>query len=124
MVYDIRNGEPVLITQLGKMPKYTVNIAPSGQYDKWNGSAWVKDENAEKTALLEKEIAKRNHLIDMAFTMIREWHSELLLGSISYEDKSKLQIWLAYIRSLKAVDLTKSPDIAWPAMPDKSKVLD
>nr|WP_256381648.1 tail fiber assembly protein [Candidatus Sodalis sp. SoCistrobi] len=115
----MRNGSPVLITQLCTTPKHTVNIAPSGQYDKWNGSAWVKDENAEKIAHLEKAITKRDYLIDMACTMIREWHSELLLGSISDEDKNKLQIWIDYIKALKSMDLTSDSCVIWPMLPDE-----
>lgn len=47
-----------------------------------------------------------------------------MLGAITDEDKASLTAWMAYIRELKALDLTGMTDeesyngIAWPDKPE------
>lgn len=113
-VYNINTGQATIITAPGPLPADVVTVAPSGPYDKWNGSEWVKDEDAERLAQQAEAAAKQKQLVDSAREYIGEWQSELMLGSISDENKVKLQQWLDYIQALKVVDLA-SPE--WPAPP-------
>ncbi|MEN3259799.1 tail fiber assembly protein [Sodalis endosymbiont of Spalangia cameroni] len=117
-VYDVKNGAPILITKPGPLPEDTVSSAPVGPYDKWNGSKWIKDETTEKAAHIEEATKKRNRLIDMVCITIREWQSELLLGSLSDADKMSLKIWIDYLKAVKAINLTKAPNVIWPDIPD------
>ncbi|WP_337025174.1 tail fiber assembly protein [Pantoea anthophila] len=77
--------------------------------------------DAELTAKAE-EI--RGELINSARSVINEWQTELALGTISADDKSRLIEWLAYIKSIKAADLTIISDeadlksFAWPVAPE------
>ncbi|EOS93070.1 tail assembly chaperone [Erwinia tracheiphila] len=113
-VYDITSGASTVIDLLGPLPESVVTTAPSGQYEKWDGKAWVKDEEAEKNALLAEATAKQNQLITEARQVIGEWQTALMLGSLSDANKTKLQTWLDYIEALKNVDLSK-PE--WPEKP-------
>ncbi|HDV8499862.1 TPA: tail fiber assembly protein [Enterobacter bugandensis] len=113
-VYDSTSGVSTVIDALGPLPENVVTTAPSGQYEKWDGKAWVKDEEAEKNALLAEATAKQNQLITEARLVIGEWQSALILGSLSDANKEKLQTWLDYIEALKTLDLIKP---AWPEKP-------
>lgn len=116
MLTEDHHGETVysINTAPGPLPAETVAVASSGLFDTWNGSQWVKDETAERNARLTEATARQKQLIDSARLFISEWQSELMLGSISDENKAQLQKWLDCIRALKAVDLT-SPE--WPVSP-------
>ncbi|HDS7683621.1 TPA: tail fiber assembly protein [Enterobacter kobei] len=56
-------------------------------------------------------------LLSSAQTTISIWQSELLLNTISDDDKASLINWLAYIKEVKAVDTSTDPDINWPTPP-------
>ncbi|EOS96876.1 hypothetical protein ETR_00455 [Erwinia tracheiphila PSU-1] len=115
-VYDIASGASTIIDSLGPLPENVVTTAPSGQYEKWDGKAWVKDAEAEKKALLTESTLRQSQLITDARQVIGEWQTALMLGSISDVNKTKLQIWLDYIEVLKNVDLSK-PE--WPEKPEQ-----
>lgn len=106
-VYDTASGASTVIDVLGPLPENVVTTAPSGQYEKWDGKAWVKDEEAEKNALLAEATAKQSQVIG-------EWQTALMLGSLSDANKAKLQTWLDYIEALKNVDLSNP---GWPEKP-------
>lgn len=65
-VYDTASGASTVIDVLGPLPENVVTTGPSGQYEKWDGKAWVKDEEAENNALLAEATAKQNQLITEA----------------------------------------------------------
>ncbi|HGM7400351.1 TPA: tail fiber assembly protein [Serratia marcescens] len=64
--------------------------------------------------LVESAEKEKDYRLKSARVEINEWQSELLLGTISDEDKASLQAWLNYIKELKAVDISTAPDISWP----------
>jgi len=69
------------------------------------------------------EQQRKNH-IATANETTADWRTELQLGVISDDEKSALVIWMAYIRALKALDLTAIDSeaafdaVEWPAMPE------
>ncbi|MEA7614602.1 tail fiber assembly protein, partial [Salmonella enterica subsp. enterica serovar Anatum] len=38
----------------GPLPENVTSVSPDGEYQKWDGKAWVKDEAAEKAAQLRQ----------------------------------------------------------------------
>ncbi|EAA1180002.1 tail fiber assembly protein, partial [Salmonella enterica subsp. enterica serovar Mikawasima] len=65
----------------------------------------------------------RQKLLTDANSAIADWRTELALGEISEDDKANLTQWMAYIRKLKALDLSEVKNeatftaIRWPALP-------
>ncbi|MBV7691004.1 tail fiber assembly protein, partial [Limnobaculum sp. M2-1] len=45
------------------------------------------------------------------------WQTELQLGIISDGDKADLIAWMQYIKAVKAVDVSMTPDFTWPTLP-------
>ncbi|MFS7306570.1 tail fiber assembly protein [Rahnella inusitata] len=77
---------------------------------------WVDAPEPTQEELVTQAETMRNQLISAAKQEISIWQSELLLGSIDDADKASLIAWIAYIKSLKAVDANSAPD-AWPSAP-------
>jgi len=116
-VYDIGNGKPASLTELGDYPADVTTLAPATPYDVWNGEAWVTDESAQKTALVAEAEQSKTRLLTAAKNTISLWQTELQLGIISDDDKAQLIAWLNYVKLLQAVDTATAPDISWPEQP-------
>lgn len=71
--------------------------------------------------LAEKQ---RQRLLNEAKEITSDWKTELELGTISNDDKVRLTKWMAYIKAVKALDLSQVSDkssfdlIQWPEKPD------
>ena len=117
-VYDTETGKPFEITGLGDYPDNVTTIKPLTPYDRWNGSEWVTDEEAQKSAQVVEAQQKKASLLSEAKSVISLWQTELQLGIISDDDKASLIAWMKYIQALSAVDTSTAPDIEWPVKPE------
>ncbi|HEP1896145.1 TPA: tail fiber assembly protein [Kluyvera cryocrescens] len=117
-VYDTKTGQPVEITSLGDYPDNVTTIEPLTPYDRWNGTGWVTDANAQKNGQVAAAEQKKASLLTEAKGTISLWQTELQLGIISDDDKASLIAWMKYIQALNAVDTSTAPDIEWPVKPE------
>ncbi|ENG7136606.1 tail fiber assembly protein [Klebsiella variicola] len=117
-VYDTETGQPVEITGLGDYPDNVTTIEPLTPYDRWNGSEWVTDADAQKSGQVAAAEQKKASLLAEAQSTISLWQTELQLGIISDDDKARLIAWMKYIQALNAVDTSTAPDIEWPLKPE------
>ena len=117
-VYETETGQPVEITSLGDYPDSVTTIKPLTPYDRWNGSEWATDEDAQKSAQVVEAQQKKASLLSEAKSVISLWQTELQLGIISDDDKASLIAWMNYIQTLNAVDTSTAPDIEWPVKPE------
>ncbi|EPS8351908.1 tail fiber assembly protein [Escherichia coli] len=117
-VYSTETGESLIVSLPGDYPEGTTTLAPSTPYDTWNGSKWVTDTEAQHAADVETAEQQKTALLSEAQATISLWQTELLLGSISDEDKASLIAWMNYIKAVQAVDTSKAPDITWPDKPE------
>ncbi|ELY3379864.1 tail fiber assembly protein [Cronobacter sakazakii] len=117
-VYDTETGQPVEITSPGEYADNVTTIAPSTPYDRWNGSEWVTDADAQKSGQVAAAEQKKASLLAEAQSTISLWQTELQLGIISDDDKASLIAWMKYIQALSAVDTSTALDIEWPVKPE------
>ncbi|MDF7546940.1 tail fiber assembly protein [Escherichia coli] len=117
-VYSTETGEEICITALGDYREGTTTLAPATPYDRWNGSEWVTDTEAQHAADVEAAEQQKAALLLEAQATISLWQTELQLGIISDEDKASLIAWMNYIKAVQAVDTSKAPDITWPDKPE------
>lgn len=118
MVYDTATGKPVKITTPGDYADDVTTVAPATPYDRWNGSEWVTDEDAQKSGQTLEAEQQKSSLLAEAQSTISLWQTELQLGIISDDDKASLIAWMKYIQALNAVDTSTAPDIEWPVKPE------
>lgn len=76
-----------------------------------------------KKTLTDEEITQNNImeqsiLLDEALSKIQLWQTELLLESISDENKIHLMEWISYIKSLQNMTALNTEDINWPKKPE------
>lgn len=70
-----------------------------------------------------KAEAQRQSLLTAANAATADWRTELQLDVISEEDKASLIKWMAYIKALKALELSRVSDeagysaLVWPEQP-------
>lgn len=117
VVYSTETGNLMTITAPGDYPENTTTKSPATPYDKWNGSEWVTDTEAQHTAEVEEAEQHKAALLSEAQETTSLWQAELQLGIISDEDKASLITWVKYIKAIKAVDTSGAPDIIWPDKP-------
>lgn len=121
--FDKNTGQPILIAHLGTLPENCVLISPNGKFQKWDGTGWVVDEVAMRSGYLSQAEMARQELLSEADKVTGDWRIELMLGSISDDDKELLIKWMAYIKELKALDFSSVTDgasyeaILWPVLP-------
>lgn len=71
----------------------------------------------------EKAESIQENRLNEANEITKDWRTELQLGLISDDDKANLISWMAYIKELKALDLSSVVDedsfnaIIWPDVP-------
>lgn len=97
---------PEFVDYIGEIRSGYTTVAPSTQYDKWDGSKWVTDEDAQRNAAIADAEKLRSQLLAHADKVMLDWRTELMLGEISDANKAKLSAWLAYKNEVKAVDVT------------------
>lgn len=97
---------------MGDAPVGKVRCAGPNGSPTWNNTPPPTHE--EQVAIAEQ---KRQELLIKANTVTADWRTELALGIISDDDKSKLTAWMQYIKAVKVVDTSVAPNIAWPDKP-------
>ncbi|WP_393950393.1 tail fiber assembly protein [Kluyvera intermedia] len=113
-VYDITSMIPTQLTELGPIPDGFTVISPDGEYQKWNGNSWVKDEEAEKTAKYNETISTKNNLMQVANENILPLQDAVDLDIATDDEKQKLSEWKKFRVMVNRVDLN-NPD--WPQVP-------
>lgn len=95
-----------------------LNVGIGWSYDGKTFTAPPALELTHEEYVGQAELTKAG-LLSSARTIISIWQSELLLGSISDEDKASLITWLAYIKAVEAVDTSTAPYVIWPVPPEQ-----
>lgn len=116
-VYSVTDGIAVVINVPGDYPADTTPLKPATAWDKWDGTKWIKDAEAEckaKIIAVEKEKSTR---IAEANSVSAAWQAQLLLGIITEDDKERLTAWMAYAQKIQRVDVLSTPFITWPERP-------
>ncbi|EMT3688115.1 tail fiber assembly protein, partial [Salmonella enterica subsp. enterica serovar Bredeney] len=96
------------------LPENVTSVSPDGEYQKWDGKAWVKDEAAEKIAQLRQAEETKRRLLQMASEKIAPLQDAVDLDEATDKEKASLLAWKKYRVQVNRVD-TSIP--TWPGMP-------
>ncbi len=113
-VYDTTTGNQVYISAPGPLPENVTSVSPDGEYQKWNGKAWVKDEVAETAARLREAEGTKSRLLQTAAEKIAPLQDAVDLEIATDDEKVQLDEWKKYRVLVNRVDTT-NPD--WPDVP-------
>ncbi|MDA8500808.1 tail fiber assembly protein [Citrobacter sp. Igbk 17] len=119
-VYSTADRATTVVNYIGEIRSGFTTVAPSTQYDKWDGSKWVADTDAQRKAAIADAEKQRSNLLASTDKVILDWRTELMLGEISDVNRAKLSAWMAYKNKVKVVDVTTDPEnVKWPAPPEE-----
>ncbi|EPS5303578.1 tail fiber assembly protein, partial [Escherichia coli] len=90
---------------------------PEGEFQKWNGTAWVKDAEAEKLFRIREAEETKNSLMQVASEHIAPLQDAADLEIATEEEISLLEAWKKYRVLLNRVGTSTAQDIEWPALP-------
>ncbi|WP_244587995.1 tail fiber assembly protein, partial [Escherichia coli] len=103
--------------ELGPLPENVTWLSPEGEFQKWNGTAWVKDTEAEKLFRIREAEETKNNLMQVASEHIAPLQDAADLEIATEEEISLLEAWKKYRVLLNRVDTSTAQDIEWPALP-------
>ncbi|HGC3338137.1 TPA: tail fiber assembly protein [Escherichia coli] len=116
-VYETKTGAAIYISELGSLPSDVTTISPTGNYQKWNGNAWVDDESAERDALVREAEFQKKEQTAYAGEIIATLQDAVDLDMATEEEKSSLTKWKKYRVLLNRVQPEDAPNVEWPEMP-------
>ncbi|EOI7432694.1 tail fiber assembly protein [Yersinia enterocolitica] len=116
--YDTQTGYSRPVITLGPLPEGFTSLAPTSQFDCWDGSQWVKDETAEKKHHLAEAEQEKRHLLNEANTKIQILQDSIELGLGTESTEAKLLAWRRYRVLLDRLDISTAPNIMWLAKPE------
>ena len=116
-VYNSVTGEANFISVLGPLPENTVTVAPSGNYQKWNGNEWVTDEVAQRAAIIAEAANQKNKLMQNAASAIAPLQDAVDLNIATDSEAAGLAALKKYRVLLNRVDTATAPDITWTDLP-------
>ncbi|AWA34388.1 MULTISPECIES: tail fiber assembly protein [Klebsiella pneumoniae complex] len=115
-VYDLQTLASHVITEPGPIPDTVTTSAPSTPYDKWDGSAWVTDADAQHAADIAAADQQKKELISQVTADISILQDAVALNMATDEEKSQLTSLQGYRVLLYRVDTSLAPDIIWPVV--------
>ncbi|WP_449261531.1 tail fiber assembly protein [Escherichia coli] len=121
-VYDVASGDALFISELGPLPENVTWLSPAGEYQRWDGVSWVKDEEAEKLFRIRKAEEKKARLIQEATDNIAILQDAVNLEIATNEENSQLDSWRKYRVLVSRIDTSTAPDIVWPELMNQGYV--
>ncbi|MDX5689755.1 tail fiber assembly protein, partial [Escherichia coli] len=103
-VYDVASGDALFISEPGPLPENVTWLSPAGEYQKWDGVSWVKDEEAEKLFRIREAEEKKARLIQEATDNIAILQDAVNLEIATNEENSQLDSWRKYRVLVSRID--------------------
>ncbi|WP_097291293.1 tail fiber assembly protein [Escherichia coli] len=116
-VYETKTGAAIYISELGALPPDVTAISPDGNYQKWNGNAWVNDESAEHDALVRAAESLKREQIAYASKIIATLQDAVDLDIATEGEKINLTRWKKYRVLVNRIQPENTTDIDWPEQP-------
>lgn len=113
-VYDTQTRGPTTVSDLGPLLEGKTLLAPASEFDEWNGKAWVKNAEAEKTAQFIQAQQDKKDRMALAAESISILSFAKESGQATDDELDALDRWQNYRLQLSRLDLSKGSDIVWP----------
>ncbi|HFK4066892.1 TPA: tail fiber assembly protein [Kluyvera ascorbata] len=105
------------VRTLGPLNDAYTLLAPATPYDKWDGSEWVTDADAQHAADVAAAVQKKNSLRSAADAEISWLQDAVDAGIATNEETTLLAAWKDYRVQLMRIKTDAAPDIEWPTTP-------
>lgn len=115
-VYDIQTLASHVITEPGPIPDTVTRSVPLTPYDKWDGSAWVTDADAQHASDVAAADKQKSELMEKVSAEISVLSDAVNLDMATTTEKSQLVELQTYRVLLRRIDTSNAPDIEWPSI--------
>ncbi|WP_237385721.1 tail fiber assembly protein [Xenorhabdus sp. Sc-CR9] len=116
--YYTQTRKHIVITEIGDIPTELTLLEPKTPFDKWNGTQWVTDVEAQNQHEIQQTESQKRQLLIEVFHRIAPLQDAVYLGIATNAEKSALTAWRKYRVLLNRVDCSTAPDVIWPEPPD------
>ncbi|MED8729564.1 tail fiber assembly protein [Escherichia marmotae] len=114
-VYSTETGVAVTVSELGSLPENVTSVSPDGEYQCWNGSQWVTDEEARRNALINQAAEKKTGLLKQMGEQIAVLQDAVDFGEATPEEQEQLTALRKLRIKLNRIQPENAPDIDWSA---------
>ena len=115
-VYDIQTLASRVITEPGPIPDTVTRLVPLTPCDKWDGSAWVTDADAQHAADVAVADKQKSELMAKVSAEISILSDAVNLNMATTTETSQLVKLQTYRVLLSRIDTSNAPDIEWPSV--------
>ncbi len=117
--YATSDRRVVIVDYIGPLHEGFTFEAPATKFDKWDGSKWVADPEAQRAYDITAADSRQQTLISQAnsFMNSKQWPGKAAIGRLRGDELIQYGNWLDYLDALEAVDTSSAPDIHWPIPP-------
>ncbi|WP_059239143.1 tail fiber assembly protein [Escherichia albertii] len=112
-VYSTETGVAVTVSELGSLPENVTSVSPDGEYQRWNGSQWVTDEEARRNALINQAAEKKVGLLKQMGEQIAVLQDAVDFGEATPEEQEQLTALRKLRIKLNRIQPENAPDIDW-----------
>ncbi|AEJ56048.1 MULTISPECIES: tail fiber assembly protein [Enterobacteriaceae] len=112
-VYSTETGVAVTVSELGSLPENVTSVSPDGEYQRWNGSQWVTDEEARRNALINQAAEKKAGLLKQMGEQIAVLQDAVDFGEATPEEQEQLTALRKLRIKLNRIQPENAPDIDW-----------
>lgn len=119
--YATSDRRAEIVDYIGPLHEGFTFDAPATKFDKWDGSKWVADSEAQRAYDISAADSRQQTLINQAnsFMNTKQWPGKAAIGRLRGEELIQYGNWLDYLDALEAVDTSSAPEIIWPAPPSQ-----
>ncbi|MEE7414129.1 tail fiber assembly protein [Escherichia marmotae] len=114
-VYSTETGAAVTVSELGSLPENVTSVSPDGEYQCWDGSQWVTDEEARRNALINQAAEKKASLLKQMGEQIAVLQDAVDFGEATPEEQEQLTTLRKLRIKLNRIQPESAPDIDWSA---------
>lgn len=117
-VYSTETGAAQVIAALGDYPLNTTPDAPTTPFDKWDGTQWVTDNQAQRQHEQQQAESQKRYRLSQAAKSIAPLQYAVDLQMETDSEQAALTEWKRYCVLLNRVDCSTAPNIDWPKAPE------
>lgn len=116
--YNTGTRQSMIVDFIGELPGNMTLLVPQTEFDKWNGSAWVTDAEAQNAAAVSEAEATKSTRLGEASEKIAWLQDAVDVGLATNDEIAALTAWKKYRVQLSRIDVSTAPDINWPLKPE------
>ncbi|HFV9293472.1 TPA: tail fiber assembly protein, partial [Serratia fonticola] len=116
-IYDQKTRVPSVVEYVGPIKDGYTLLAPTSNFDEWNGKEWILNEGELKKHQVSTAINQKMLLIAEADSEIAALQNAIKYGMATEDEIKSLEAWEIYRIKLMRIAPENVLNITWPVKP-------